>query len=100
MCLLPRLYILKQPEKGDISADLSIDLGKSLHFHFLKAMKGNLDHYFRRHHHHHHHHHHHLHHVPRNPQVAVGLKAVKGEKDTGEESGFAWNERDGEEGHR
>ena len=35
-----------------------------------------------------------------NPQVPVGLKAVKGEKDTGEESGFAWNERDGEEGHR
>ena len=59
-------------------------------------MKGNLDHHFRRHHHQHHH----VNHVPKNPQVPVGLKAVKGEKDTGEESSFAWNERDGEEGHR
>ena len=61
-------------------------------------MKGNLDHHFRRHQHHHHFHQ--LHHVPQNPQVPVGLKAVKGEKDTGDESSFAWNERDGEEGHR
>jgi len=38
--------------------------------------------------------------LTRGGQVPVGLKAVKGEKDTGEESGFAWNERDGEEGHR
>ena len=88
--------ILKPPENGSVSADLSIDLANPLHSHFLKAMKGNLDHHFRRHHHQHHH----VHHVPKNPQVPVGLKAVKGEKDTGDESSFAWNERDGEEGHR
>ena len=35
----------------------------------------------------------------RSNHYQAGLKAVKGEKETVEES-FSWNERDGEEGHR